>query len=71
MWAQVKARQHTVQKVFPFGPDAHEFMIYGVVAYDLKNEKHAEVDWAARAVLAQSDSDGKWRMRFYQVYLVC
>lgn len=69
MWANVKARKHTVQKIFPFGPNSQEVMIYGSVGYDLKSGKHADVDWAGRAVLVKSESD-RWRMSFYQVYLV-
>lgn len=70
MWAHVKSRKHTVEKLFPFGPNSQEVMLYGSVEYDLKNGKHVDVDWAARAVLIQSEDDGKWRMSFYQVYMV-
>jgi hypothetical protein len=70
MWAHVKAREHIVQKIFPFGPGSQEFMIYGSVAFDLKNGKQANLDWAARSVLVRSESDGKWRMNFYQIYMV-
>lgn len=45
-------------------------MLYGSVALGLKNGIDAEVDWAARAQVVKSSSDGKWRMSFYQVYLV-
>jgi hypothetical protein len=45
-------------------------MLYGSVALGLKNGVEAEVEWAARAQVVKSSSDGKWRMSFYQVYLV-
>lgn len=43
-------------------------MLFGTVGYDLKDGKHADVDWAARAHTVQED--GATRMDFYQVYLV-
>lgn len=69
MWEHVQSRKHTVQKIFPFGPNSNEVMIYGSVAYDLKAGGRSEVDWAAHAVV-QLETDGKWRLGFYQVYLV-
>lgn len=69
LWSgPVETRKHTLHKIFPFGPDAHEVMLYGSVDYRLKNGKHVSVDWAGRAVLAEHQ--GELRMNFYQVYLV-
>lgn len=45
-------------------------MLYGSVALGLKNGANAEVDWAARAEMFKSTDDEKYRMKFYQVYLV-
>lgn len=70
MWASVVSRKHRVFKVFPFGPDFQEVMIYGTVALDLKSGDSLEFDWAARAELTASSPDGRYRMKFYQVYLV-
>jgi len=67
MWATVASRLHSPTKIFPFGNDANEVMLYGNVAYVLKDGRKAEVDWAARANLVREE--GRWRMAFYQVYL--
>ncbi|CAH0044378.1 unnamed protein product [Clonostachys solani] len=69
MWTAVASRKHSIPKIFPFGNGTNEFMLYGSVALGLKNGAEAEVDWAARAEVLKSPSDGKWRMSFYQVYL--
>lgn len=45
-------------------------MLYGTVDLGLKNGGSASLEWAGRAKIAKSSADGKWRMRFYQVYLV-
>lgn len=68
MWEKVASRHHKPQKVFPFGANADEVMLYGTVAYELKDGRSASVDWAARAHLVKED--GRVRMDFYQVYLV-
>jgi hypothetical protein len=68
MWDAVKERKHTLHKIFPFGNDATEFMICGVVHYTLKTGDKQSVEWSARAKLAKSDS-GNWRFQFYQVWL--
>lgn len=70
MWSAVVSRRHTVHKIFPFGNNTNEVMLYGHVAYDLKNGGHSEKDWAARAVLTKSP-DESLQLEFYQVYLVC
>lgn len=69
MWAKVASRRHTVNKVYPFGPGAEELMLYGSVAFTFKAGGGAEVDWAGRAVLHKSE-DGRYRLKYYQVYLV-
>lgn len=69
MWAKVASRKHTPTKVFPFGQNAEEVMLYGTVAFEFKAGGGAEVDWAGRAQLEKS-ADGKYRLKFYQVYLV-
>jgi hypothetical protein len=55
-------------KVFPFGENASEVMIYGTVDYQTKSGKELTVEWAARANLV--NEDGSVKMSFYQVYLV-
>lgn len=70
MWTAVESRKHTVPKIFPFGNNADEFMLYGTVDLGLKNGGSASLEWAGRAKIVKSSGDGKWRMKFYQVYLV-
>jgi hypothetical protein len=68
MWEHVASRRHVPIKIFPFGPNADEIMLYGTLAYGLKNGKSAEAEWAARANLVKDGSSVK--MSYYQVYLV-
>ncbi|ESZ96919.1 hypothetical protein SBOR_2713 [Sclerotinia borealis F-4128] len=68
MWEKVAGRLHTVQKIFPFGKDSKEVMLFGKVAYVLKDGKKADVEWAGRAELVQEG--GKWKLAFYQVFMV-
>jgi len=68
MWDAVHSREHHIEKIFPFGPNATEFMLFGTVAYELKSGKRAEIPWGARATMVK-ESD-VWKMGFYQVYLV-
>lgn len=70
MWTAVSQRKHTINKVFPFGSDSLEVMLYGDVEYELKAGGRATVEWGGRAELEKSADDGKYRMKFYQVYLV-
>lgn len=67
MWEKVATRKHKPIKVFPFGPNADEVMLYGTVDYGKKDGTSATVDWSARAHLLKDDSEMK--MDFYQVYL--
>lgn len=69
MWDAVASRKHTLQKVYPFGSDSDEIMLHGSVALELKNGGSADIEWAGRAELEKS-ADGKYRLKFYQVYLV-
>lgn len=55
-------------KVFPFGSDSDEVMLYGIVEYEYKNGQVGKVPWASRAVLVKNQVS--WKMSFYQVYLV-
>jgi hypothetical protein len=63
----VKTRKHTLNKIFPFGEDASEVMVYGSVDYVLTNGKSLTVNWAGRAEMV--DQGGELKMKFYQVYL--
>ena len=69
MWETVSSRAHAPLKIFPFGSDANEVMLYGTVKYGLKVGGESSKDWAARAHLVK-EGDGKVMMSFYQVYLV-
>lgn len=68
MWDAVASRKHTVYKVFPFGENATELMLYGNVLYGFKDGREKTVDWAARAEMVEHG--GKWRFKAYQIYLV-
>ena len=70
MWTSVASRTHSVPKIFPFGNNANQFMLYGNVVLGLKNGAESELEWAGRAEVVKSSTDGMWRMKFYQVYLV-
>jgi hypothetical protein len=67
MWEKISSRQHNPIKVFPFGENADEMMLYGTVEYEFKAGGKASIDWAARARMLHEG--GKIRMTFYQVYL--
>jgi hypothetical protein len=47
LWVAVASRLHTVRKVFPFGSESDEVMIYGSVAYTLKDGRKADVGFSA------------------------
>lgn len=69
MWEKVATRSHKPTKIFSFGPNSEDMMLYGTVDYALKDGKKAHgIDWAARAHLVQES--GTLKMDFYQVYLV-
>lgn len=70
MWAKVASRKHTINKIFPFGSGSEEVMLYGTVALVFKDGTSGDVDWAGRAVVTKDTPDGKYRMKFYQIYLV-
>lgn len=69
MWTSVASRKHTLHKIFPFGNDATEVMLYGSVELGMRSGSTVEIDWAGRAQLVK-ESDGEYRMSFYQVFLV-
>lgn len=69
LWSgPIQRRKHTLVKIFPFGDNSNEVMLYGSVRYGLKNGKEVSVDWAGHALLV--DDKGQLKMAFYQVYLV-
>lgn len=45
LWTAVSSRQHTIIKIFPFGSGSNELMLYGTVAYTLKDGKKADVSF--------------------------
>jgi hypothetical protein len=69
MWTHVSKRLHKPVRIFPFGPNASELMLYGTVAYELADGRKTEVEWAARAQLVKNE-EGEWKFALYQVYLV-
>lgn len=67
MWEHVQERKHTVEKVFPYGNDATDFMIQGVVDYVLKTGDKKNVVWAGRAKLVKVS--GRWKFQYYRIWL--
>ena len=68
MWEKVQSRIHRPLKIFPYGPNANEVMLFGTVQYGLKTGGQSSVDWAAYAHLKKID--GSVKMDFFKVYLV-
>jgi hypothetical protein len=77
MWEAVEARKHRLVKVFPAGgfsggqqsADGVEFMIFGAVAYRMREGKgDAVVGWAGHARLRRDGAGAPWRFGFYRVY---
>ena len=68
MWEKVHSRLHRPLKIFPYGPNANEVMLFGTVQYGLKTGEQSSVDWAAYARL--KEVDGSVKMDFYRAYLV-
>jgi hypothetical protein len=66
LWEKVKTRSHSPLKIFPFGPDADEVMLYGIVVYEFKAGGGSGLEWAARGVLTEVDGKVVWKE--YQVY---
>lgn len=70
MWEKVKARKHTVQKVFPAVFPSSEvedglgFMLYGTVVYKLgETGEEDKMDWAASAeLISRPRKDGELSM---------
>lgn len=68
MWEKIKSRSHRPLKVFPFGPNSSEVMIFGSVEYEFKAGGSNGLEWAARGVLETDDGRVVWSD--YQVFLV-
>lgn len=49
MWEKVASRLHRPIKIFPFGENAEEVMLFGTVAYTLKDG--GEVDVSSSSLL--------------------
>jgi len=45
MWEKVASRLHNPLKIFPFGENVNEVMLYGTVAYVLKDGRKADVSF--------------------------
>jgi len=67
MWEKVAKRSHAPSKIFSFGANSNDVMLYGTVGYELKDGKSTTVDWSARAHFVEEG--GALKMDFYQVYL--
>lgn len=81
MWGDVDARKHRLCKVFPAHfsaaadvavapPNEAEFMLFGVVAYRLRDGGgDAVASWAAHAQIQRDGLVAPWRFSFYRVYI--
>ena len=76
MWKEIEARKHRVVKVFParfstaVWMHEAEFMLFGAVAYSLKDDKgDAAAGWAAHAQLKRDDLTDPWKLGYYRVYI--
>lgn len=67
-WEGVARKVHKVDKIFPFGPDSLEFLLYGSVEYFYNDGKFALSEWAGRVCLVKVEEDLK--IEYYQVYMV-
>ncbi|CAK7242728.1 MAG: hypothetical protein STHCBS139747_004227 [Sporothrix thermara] len=65
MWATITSRKHTIYKIFSFGPQSKEFMLYGHVKHTPETGKDIEKEWAGRVELAE-DANGELKFKFYQ-----
>lgn len=78
MWKHVEARKHRLVKVFPasFSPDRSavvimneaEFMLFGAVAYSMRDDADAVAGWAGHAHLKRDGVGTPWKLAFYRVY---
>ncbi|AEO69395.1 uncharacterized protein THITE_2119752 [Thermothielavioides terrestris NRRL 8126] len=79
MWKTVEARKHRVVKVFPgwFSADRTavaplhevEFMLFGAVAYRMRDGEEAVASWAGHAQLRRDGLSAPWKFVFYRVYI--
>ncbi|KAL2022341.1 hypothetical protein VTK56DRAFT_5739 [Thermocarpiscus australiensis] len=75
MWRDVEGRKHRLVKVFPasFSGVASlneaEFMLFGAVAYRMKDGGDAAAGWAGHAQLRRDGVAKPWRFVYYRVYL--
>lgn len=79
MWSALSSRSHHGIEIFPFTPISEseaELMLYGTIEYNFKHGGDDSKDWAAIALLIKDGPEGestllgRWKMNFYQVYLV-
>lgn len=61
-------RRHRAGRIFQFGKDSGEIMVYGVADYKLTNGKEVPMEWASRGILVEHE--GKMKLDFYQTYAV-
>lgn len=69
LWEKVSSRSHKPLKIFPFGADSDEVMIYGTVEYEFKAGGKGGLEWAARGTMGVGE-EGKVVWKEYIVYLV-
>ena len=68
IWANIPNRDHRAIRVFPFGNDGDELMVYGTVDYKHHDEHEKGTEWAARVKLAKEG--GQIKIALYHIFLV-
>jgi hypothetical protein len=64
MWEKVASRLHTPIKIFPFGENADEVMLFGTVAYTLKDGRKANVSTYLLFLLISTLND-RWTVAWW------
>lgn len=67
-WKGVKARKHTIDRVFVLGPGSHEVMVDGTSDYEWEDGRKQLGKWAARQLYVLED--GKLKVAKYQIHFV-
>ena len=69
-WDSVKTRKHVLHKVYSLGRACDDVVILGSLQSELKNGRSFEMEFAARAIFARTNSD-RLEARDYKIWAVC
>lgn len=68
LWEKISARSHRPLRIYPFGNNAREVMIFGDVEYEFRAGGKGGLQWTARGTMETTD-DGRVVWRDYQVFM--